>query len=262
MIGMEYHIRCDPQEIAPYVFVPGSHDRARKIAAHFDTFHPVSESRGYLVYSGTVAGIAMTVSSTGMGGPTTAICLEELGHMGANTFIRVGSCGTYQKYVTCGDVIISTGTFRDGGTANLYLPIEFPAVPDFAVTTALVDAGRRLGYKAFVGLGSAGDAFYAPKDPARRELLRQSGVVTMEMESDTLYVLAALRGWRAGMINTSDGTSTETKPTWGEDAFRQGEENAICIAIEAMKALALADLQHHPTTKTTTHEPPPEQYPK
>ncbi len=238
---MEFHIRCDPKDISRYVFIPGSHDRARKIAAHFTDMRTISESRGYLVYSGMVDGVFMTVSSTGMGGPSTAICIEELGHMGADTFIRVCSCGTYQEYVTCGDVVVSTGTYRDGGTANTYLPIEFPAVPDFAVTTALVQAARQSNLKVHVGLGSAGDAFYAPRDPSRGELLKKAGVVSGEMESDTLYIIAALRGWRAGALYTSDGTSKETKPAWGEELFRQGEENAILIALQAMKNLAKAD---------------------
>ncbi len=240
---MEFHIQCDPNDISRYVFIPGSHDRAKKIAAHFTDAKLVNQSRGYLVYTGLVDGIRMTVSSTGMGGPTTAICIEELGHMGADTMIRVGSCGTFQDYVTCGDVVISTGTYRDGGTANTYLPIEFPAVPDFEVTTALVKAARSLSIPAHVGLGTAGDAFYAPRDPARRELFKQAGIVSAEMESDTLYIVAAVRGWRTGGIYTSDGTAKETKPAWGEEAFRQGEENAILIALEAMKQIALADLR-------------------
>lgn len=238
---MEFHIRCHPKEIARYVFTPGSHDRAKKIAAHFENARLVSESRGYLVYSGLVDGIPMTVSSTGMGGPSTAIALEELGHMGADTFIRVGSCGTMQDYVTVGDVIVSTGTFRAGGTANNYLPIEFPAVPNYDVTKALVDAAHKLNLKVHVGLGTAGDAFYAPRDTSGRDVFKKAGIVSGEMESDTIYVIAALRGWRTGGLYASDGTATETKPEWGEEAFRRGEENSIRIAIEAMKAIALAD---------------------
>jgi uridine phosphorylase len=238
---MEFHIRCDPKDIARYAFTPGSHARAKMIAAHFDDARLVSDSRGYLVYTGTVDGIPMTVSSTGMGGPTTAICLEELGHMGADTFIRVGSCGTLQEYVDCGDVIISTGIFRAGGTANNYLPLEFPAVPNFDVTTALVNAAKQLGLKTHVGLGSAGDAFYAPRDPAMRDLMAQSGIVSGEMESDTLFVIAAVRGWRAGALFACDGTAAETKPEWCDEAFEQGQINAIRIAIEAMKNIALAD---------------------
>jgi DeoD family purine-nucleoside phosphorylase len=238
---MQFHLHCEPEDIAPYAFVPGSHERARIIAAHLENARLVSDNRGYLVYTGTYAGVRMTVSSTGMGGPTTAICIEELGRLGANTFIRVGSCGLFQDYLTVGDVVISTGTFRDGGTANGYLPIEFPAVADFQVTTALVEAAAGLGLSTYVGLGAAGDAFYAPPDPAKRAMLRQAGVISAEMESDTLYIIAALRGWRAGALFASDGTSTETKPTWGKEAYRKGEEAAIRIALEGMRLIALAD---------------------
>ncbi|KPL80912.1 nucleoside phosphorylase [Levilinea saccharolytica] len=238
---MEFHIRCNPEEISRYVFVPGSHARAKMMAEHFQECRLVSDSRGYLVYSGMVDGIFMTVSSTGMGGPTTAIAVEELGHMGADTMIRVGSCGTMQDYVNVGDVVVATGTFRAGGTANNYLPIEFPAVPNYDVTAALVQAAKRLDLKVHVGLGSAGDAFYAPRDPSSRDYLKQSGIISGEMESDTLFVIAALRGWRAGALYANDGTSKETKPEWGEEAFRRGEENAIRIALEAMKAIAQAD---------------------
>lgn len=246
---MEFHIRCNPEDISRYAFVPGSHSRAKKIADHLENCQLVSDSRGYMVYSGYVDGIFMTVSSTGMGGPTTAICLEELGHMGVDTFIRVGSCGTMQDYVDCGDVIISTGTFRAGGTGYNYLPLEFPAVPDYFLTKELVEAAKRLQLKYHVGLGSAGDAFYAPREEGARNVLKQAGVVSGEMESDTLYVVAALRGFRAGGIYASDGTSTETKPEWGHEAFLQGEENAIRIAIEAMKAMAIKDAKESEKSK-------------
>lgn len=238
---MEFHIHCDAKDIARYAFTPGSHARAKQIATHFDDARLVSDSRGYLVFTGSVDGIPMTVSSTAMGGPTTAICLEELGHMGADTFIRVGSCGTYQENVDCGAVIISTGIFRAGGTANNYLPVEFPAVPTFEITRALTDAAKELGLKAHVGLGSAGDAFYAPRDPDMREVLKQSGLMSGEMESDTLFVLGAVRGWRTGALFACDGTAGQTKPEWCEAAFKQGQVNAIRIAIEAMKNIALAD---------------------
>jgi uridine phosphorylase len=240
---MEFHIRCNPDDIARYVFVPGDHARARLIADHFDNARLVSDSRGYLVYTGAVDGIPMTVASTGMGGPTVAICLEELAHMGADTFIRIGSCGALQDNIDCGDVIISTGTYRAGGTGRLYLPLEFPAVPDFWVTTALVEAARDLNLKAHIGLGTAGDAFYAKRDPAFRTVLKEAGIVSGEMESDTIYVMAALRHWRTGGVYASDGTSRETKPEWGEEAFRRGEKNAIRIGIEAMRRIAHADTQ-------------------
>ncbi|MCL4561533.1 MAG: nucleoside phosphorylase [Chloroflexi bacterium] len=238
---MEFHILCDPKDIARYVFVPGDHDRAKKIAAAFDNSRFVSDSRGYHVYTGTVAGIPMTVCSTGMGGPQVAIGIEELGHMGADTFIRIGSCGTLQDDVNVGDVIVPNGVFRAGATANRYLPPAFPAAPDFSMLTALVEAGKSLGTPVRVGLGWAGDAFYAEPDPALMARLKQAGVAAVEMESDTLFIIANFRGWRAGAIFACDGTSREIKPAAGEAAFRRGEEQEIHIAIEAMKTIALAD---------------------
>ena len=240
---MEFHIHCDPEDIARYVFVPGSHTRAKKIADHFDNARLVSDSRGYLVYTGTVDGIRMTVSSTGMGGPQTAICVEELAHLGADTFIRVGSCGTLQDYVACGDLVIPTGVHRAGATASRYLPPAFPAAPNFAVLTALVESARKLGIKVHVGVGWTGDAFYALPDPGLIQKLKQAGVLSVEMEADTLFVISSFRGWRAGAIFANDGTSTEIKPEWGEEAFRKGEAQEIRIALEAMKSLALADAE-------------------
>jgi uridine phosphorylase len=194
------------------------------------------------VFTGAVSGIPMTVSSTGMGGPSTAICLEELGHLGADTFIRVGSCGTVQDFVGCGDVIISTGSSRGGGTANAYLPVEFPAVPNYDMTKALINAAKTLDVRVHAGLGLTGDGFYAPRgDPSMAHIMKEAGIVSLEMESDTLYVLAAVRGWRASALYACDGTSRQRKPEWGREAFLTGEQNAIRIAIEAMKAIALDD---------------------
>lgn len=239
---MEFHIRCDAKDIARYVFVPGDHDRAKKIAAHFKDARLVNESRGYMIYTGTVDGIPMTVCSTGMGGPQVAIGIEELGHMGADTFIRIGSCGAGQDFVNVGDVCIPNGVYRAGATANAYLPLNFPAAPDFGMLTALVESASDLGIKAHVGVGWAGDAFYSDFDDGSFKRIMKAGIIALEMESDTLFVISNFRGWRAGAIFASDGTTKETKPEWGRDAFLQGEENEIRIAIEAMKRIAQADM--------------------
>src|SRR3972149_4045826 len=122
---------------------------------------------------------------------------QERAHMGADTFIRVGSCGVFQPDQKPGDVIIASGTLRAGGTANAYLPPNFPAVPTFSVLRALVQASAGLNVPYRVGVGGAGDAFYAPRDPAWRQTLVQAGVVSVEMESDTLFVVGGYRGWGA-----------------------------------------------------------------
>jgi uridine phosphorylase len=181
----------------------------------------------------------MTVCATGMGGPAVAIAVEELAHMGADTFIRIGSCGVLQEGLGPGDVIISNGVVRYGGTGNAYLPKEFPAVPTFEVTRALVDAAAEMNVPVHVGVTAAGDAFYV--EGTQRAEAGKARVLAIEMESDTLFLVGQYRGWRTGALFASDGTATEMKPAWGEEAFRRGEKNAIEIALRAMRAIARRD---------------------
>jgi uridine phosphorylase len=236
---MEWHIKCDPKDISRYVFCPGDYARAKKIADHFENPRSLGESRGYVLYSGTYQGIPMTVCGTGMGGPTVAIGLEELAHMGADTFIRVGSCGVFQQGQQPGDVIIASGTVRAGGTGNAYLPLNFPAVPSFEVLRRLAESAEEQGIACTVGVGIAVDAFYAPTE--NLEQMKKAGLVFIEMESDTLFIVGAVRGWRTGAVFTSDGAPGAIKPDWGEEAFRKGEEDAIRVALGAMVKVARGD---------------------
>jgi uridine phosphorylase len=238
---MEWHIKCDPNEISRYIFCPGDQKRAKKIADQFDTSHLVTESRGYTVYSGEYKGVFMTVCGTGMGGPAVAIGVEELAHMGGDTFIRVGSCGVFQNGQKPGDVIAASGTVRAGGTGNSYLPLIFPAVPTFAVLRSLVEASEELNIPLTVGVGIAGDSFYGPRDAEQFLQMKAAGVVFVEMESDTLFIVGAVRGWRTGALFASDGAPGQIKPDWGEANFRRGEMDAIRIALQAMWRLAQAD---------------------
>jgi uridine phosphorylase len=239
---MEWHIRCDKKEIARYVFCPGDHVRAKKIADQFEKSRLVSDSRGYMVYSGFYQGVFMTSCGTGMGGPTVAIALEELAHMGTDTFIRVGSCGVFQSGQKPGDVIISSGCVRGGGTGNGYLPLTFPAVPNFNVLQQLVASAKELHLPVTVGVGVAHDLFYSPhSDNERSDLYKKAGLVSIEMESDTLFLAGMYRGWRTGAIFTSDGTPDKIKPESGEADFRKGEMNSILIALHAMRIIAESD---------------------
>jgi uridine phosphorylase len=240
-IEMEWHIQCDPEEISRYVFCPGDQARARKIADQMENARLVTDSRGYVVYSGSYKDVFMTVCGTGMGGPTVAIALEELAHMGADTFIRVGSCGVFQDGQKPGDVIIASGTMRQGGTANAYLPLSYPAVPTYAVLNALVSAAEAMNTPYTVGVGIAGDAFYGPRDPQMGDLIQNTGIVSVEMESDTLFIVGAYRRWRTGALYSSDGAPGEIKPEWGEADFRRGELTAIKIGLEGMHRLAMQD---------------------
>jgi uridine phosphorylase len=238
---MEWHIKCDPNEISRYIFCPGDQKRAKKIADQLDTSHLVTESRGYTVYSGEYKGVFMTVCGTGMGGPAVAIGVEELAHMGGDTFVRVGSCGDFQEGPKPGDVIPSSATVRAGGTGNSYLPPIFPAVPTFSVLRSLVEASEVLKIPMTVGVGIAGDSFYGPRDADQFLRLKTARLVFVEMESDTLFIVGAVRGWRTGALFASDGAPGQIKPDWGEADFRRGELDAIQIALHAMWKIAQAD---------------------
>jgi uridine phosphorylase len=238
---MEYHIKCEPEQIARYVFCPGDQRRAKRIADQFDDAALVSSERGIMVYTGFYKGIRMTACGTGMGGPVVAICLEELANLGADTFIRVGSCGVFQDHQQPGDIIIASGTIRTGGTSLAYLPIEYPAVPTYAILQTIVSSAEKLKIPYEVGIGIAGDAFYGPREAISRDVLQQSGVMSVEMESDTLFIVGQFRGFRTGALFTSDGTNSEIKPDWGMERYYQGEKDMIKIALEAMADVAAAD---------------------
>jgi uridine phosphorylase len=238
---MEFHIKAEPEQIARYVFCPGDQRRAKEIADKFDDPELVSDERGIMVYTGTYKGVQMTSCGTGMGGPVVAICVEELSHLGADTFIRVGSCGVFQDHQQPGDIIIGSGTVRAGGTSHAYLPIEFPAVPTYAVLETLVKTAEKMDIPVEVGVGIAGDAFYSPSEPWDRDLLKKAGLLSVEMESDTLFTVGQYRGLRTGALYCSDGTNKEIKPEWGMDDYYKGEQNMIQIALEAMLAIAEKD---------------------
>ena len=161
--------------------------------------------------------------------------------MGGDTFIRVGSCGVFQEGQKPGDVIAASGTVRAGGTGNAYLPTIFPAVPTFAVLRSLVEASEKLKIPMTVGVGIAGDSFYGPRDAQEFAQMKAAGIVFVEMESDTLFIVGAVRGWRTGAVFASDGAPGQIKPEWGEPDFRRGEMDAIQIALLAMWNIAQAD---------------------
>ena len=236
---MPFHLKIESKDVSRYVLTPGDQGRARKIATHLKDSYLVTEDRGYLVFSGWYEGVFVTVCGTGMGGPAVAIAVEELAQVGANTFIRVGSCGALQPKIMPGDIVLATGTVRFAGTGTAYLPLEFPAVPTFQVLDALSQAAVEINIPVDHGVVIAADAFYTPNN--RMDLLKQAHILAIEMESDTLFIVGQYRGWRTGAIFVSDGTAMEIKPAWGEEAYRRGEELAIRIALRAVHKLSSQD---------------------
>ena len=248
-IGKQFHIRCVEGDVGRYVFLPGDPGRCESIAAHFE--HPVhvGMNREYNIYTGFLCGQKVSVCSTGIGGPSAAIAMEELHNIGADTFIRVGTCGGIDLDVEPGDVVVASGAIRYEHTSLEYAPIEFPAVPDFGVTAALKEAAETLGYRTHVGVVQCKDSFYGQhspeKSPVSYDLLqkweswKRLGVKASEMESAALFVVAAARGVRCGSCFHA---------VWNQEREKAGmfmpmtedTSGAIRVGIEAVKKLILA----------------------
>ena len=203
-----YHIHCAKGEVGRYVILPGDPGRCPSIAALFDDAHLVARNREYTTYTGTLLGEKVSVCSTGIGGPSASIAMEELHNIGADTFIRVGTCGGIDLDVRSGDVVVATGAIRFEHTSREYAPIEYPAVANFDVTCALVQAAKNLGKSLKTGVVQCKDAFYGQHSPAKMpvsyELLnkweawKRLHVKASEMESASLFVVADALGCRCG----------------------------------------------------------------
>lgn len=239
MAELQKHIRCRYGDLARYVLVPGDLGRARRIAERFDESRLVAENREYILYTGSYKGIPVSVCSTGIGGPSASIAVEELIKIGADTFIRVGSAGARQPDIPIGEVIVVTGAYRGEGTSADYVPLPYPALADLDVTQALCNAARKKGITLRRGISYTRDAYYV-KDEELSRRLTEAGVVCSEQECATIFVVASIRGVRAGAIVATDSNiwlkrqpSLEEK----EALFKPAEEREIEIALEAIKIL-------------------------
>ena len=164
-LDKQFHIHCVEGDVGRYVILPGDPGRCEKIAALFDDAHFVARNREFTIYTGTLLGEKVSVCSTGIGGPSASIAMEELHNIGADTFIRVGTCGGIDLDVRSGDVVVATGAIRFEHTSLEYAPIEFPAVADWEITNALVDATKAMGYPLHIGVVQCKDTFTASTAP-------------------------------------------------------------------------------------------------
>ena len=249
-IGEQFHIRCKEGDVGRYVFLPGDPGRCEAIAAHFDNPVHVGMNREYNIYTGYLLGEKVSVCSTGIGGPSASIAMEELAAIGADTFIRVGTCGGIDLDVLPGDVVVATGAIRFEHTSLEYAPLEFPAVSDFEIAMALKAAAKDLGFRVHTGVVQCKDSFYgqhAPeKSPVYYELLqkweswKRLGVKASEMESAALFVVAAALGGRCGSC---------LHAVWNQEREKLGmvmpmtedTSGAIRVGIEAMKRIIAQD---------------------
>src|SRR5438874_4976459 len=141
----KYHVGLAKGEVGDYVLVPGDPGRTPMIAKHLDDAREVAFSREYRTFTGTLDGVPVSSVSSGIGGPSAAIAVEELGELGAHTFLRVGTCGAAQPGIKRGELVIATGAVRSEGTPNGYVPLEYPAIADHKVVNACVEAASAAG---------------------------------------------------------------------------------------------------------------------
>ena len=246
----QFHIKCKEGDVGRYCIMAGDPGRCKYIAALFDDAEFVSSNREFTIYTGTLLGEKVSACSTGIGGPSAAIAMEELHNIGADTFIRVGTCGGIDMDVRAGDVVIATGAIRYEHTSREYAPIEYPAVPDFEVLSALVQAAKNLGMPHKVGVVQCKDSFYGQHDPARMpvsyelqnlwEAWKRLGVKASEMESAAMFVVADALHCRCGSCfhtiwnqeREAAGVDEEMNTTLG---------SAVQTAVEAVRLLIRAD---------------------
>jgi len=247
------HIKLCSTDVGRYAIVPGNPDRCEKIAAFLDNPRKIMQNREHTTYEGFLEGERIIVTSTGMGGPSTAICVEELVKCGVDTFIRVGTAASTSPQVKMGDVVVVNGTVRMEGTGCHYLPMEFPAVPDYEILKALENAALSSEYDMHVGISITKDSYFTeinPKDkPIGYELVNRwnsyvkGGAITTSMEEATLFLVANSLKVRAGSVlvsatNYQDETSLDTS-AGGYPA--DTEIRPIRVAIEALREIIAAD---------------------
>ena len=246
----QYHIHCAPGEVGRYVILPGDPGRCASIAAYFDDAKLIAQNREYTTYTGTLLGVPVSVCSTGIGGPSASIAMEELHKLGADTFIRTGTCGGIDLDVKSGDIVVATGAIRFEHTSMEYAPIEFPAVADFNITAALMQASKSLGYTTHSGVVQCKDSFYGQhspeKSPVYYELLnkweswKRLGVKASEMESAALFVVAAALHVRCGSCFHVVWNQEREKAGLDQD-MSEDTSAAVKVAVEALKLVIAAD---------------------
>lgn len=246
----QYHIQVGQGDVGKYVILPGDPKRCAKIAKYFDNPQLIADNREYVTYTGYLNGVKVSVTSTGIGGPSASIAMEELVNAGADTFIRVGTCGGMQLDVKGGDVVIASGAIRMEGTSKEYAPIEFPAVPNIDVLNALRDSARAMKQTCHVGVVQCKDAFYGQHSPETKpvsyELLnkweawRRLGCLASEMESAALFVVASALKVRVGSVFLVVANQEREKMGM-ENPVVHDTDMAIRIGVEAIRRLIKED---------------------
>ena len=248
--GVQYHTHTSSDMIGEYVILPGDPGRCEKIASLLDDASLMAVNREFTTYTGTLDGVRVSVSSTGIGGPSASIAMEELYRCGAKTFIRIGTCGGMQTDVMGGDLVIASGAIRMEGTSKEYAPIEYPAVADITIVNALMQAAENLKYPYHVGVVECKDSFYGQHEPEKKpvgyELLNKwdawikCGALASEMESAAMYIVGSTLRVRVGTVLLVVANQEREKMGLSNPQAHD-TERAIEAAVEATRILIRKD---------------------
>ena len=248
--GKQYHTGVGKGNVGKYVILPGDPKRCVKIAAHFDNPVLVADNREYVTYTGTLDGIKVSVTSTGIGGPSAAIAIDELSKCGADTFIRVGTCGGMQDEVMGGDIVIASGAIRMEGTSREFAPIEYPAVSDVEVMNALINSAKSLKNRYHVGVVQCKHSFFGQHEPDimpvsyelqnKWEAWLRMGCLASEMESAALFIAGSFLRVRVGSCFLVVANQERAKKNLPNEHVHD-TETAISVAVEAMRLLIKED---------------------
>ena len=248
--GVQYHTHTSSDMVGEYVILPGDPGRCEKIASLLDDASLMAVNREFTTYTGMLDGVRVSVSSTGIGGPSASIAMEELYRCGARTFIRIGTCGGMQTDIMGGDLVIASGAIRMEGTSKEYAPIEYPAVADITVVNALMQAAENLKYPYHVGVVECKDSFYGQHEPEKKpvgyELLNKwdawikCGALASEMESAAMYIVGSTLRVRVGTVLLVVANQERAKMGLPNPQAHD-TERAIEAAVEATRILIRKD---------------------
>lgn len=248
--GIQYHTHTSSDMVGEYVILPGDPGRCEKIASLLDDARLMAVNREFTTYTGTLEGIRVSVSSTGIGGPSASIAMEELYRCGARTFIRIGTCGGMQTDILGGDLVIANGAIRMEGTSKEYAPIEYPAVADFNIVSALMQAAENLKYPYHVGVVECKDSFYGQHEPEKKpvgyELLSKwdawikCGALASEMESAAMFIVGSTLRVRVGTVLLVVANQERARIGLSNPQAHD-TERAIEAAVEATRILIRRD---------------------
>lgn len=249
-LAKQFHIHCVAGDVGRYVILPGDPGRCAAIAALFDEAHHVAQNREFNIYTGTLLGERVSVCSTGIGGPSAVIAMEELHQIGADTFLRTGTCGGIDLDVRSGDIVVATGAIRYEHTSQEYAPLEYPAVPDLDLTLALRDAALAMGKTVHTGVVHCKDSFYGQHSPEKSPMAaelqekwhiwKRLGVKASEMESAALFVAADALGCRCGSCFHVIWNQERELAGLDQD-MSEDTSAAVRVAVDALRRIITQD---------------------